>query len=224
MGLGAFYAALAAGTMGVVAPIASTGVTIPVIVGLVRGDSPSPAQLAGIAVAVIGVVLASGPERSRDVALDVAEAATEADAAAVPATASRRPLLLAAVAAVGFGSGLALVAEGSQTSVAMTLFVMRLTTAIACTLLLATVLRRAPRTRRTDLPTLVVVATTDAGANGLYAVATTIGQVSVSAVLASLYPAVTAVLAWKVHHEHLRPIQVAGVAATLVGVALIAGG
>lgn len=224
LGLGSFYAALAAGTMGVVAPIAATGVTIPVIVGLAHGDSPSGLQLAGIVVAIVGVVLAAGPERRQAVAADVAQAAIEADRDAVPATASRRPLVLAGVAALGFGSGLALVAEGSETSVAMTLLVMRVVTAVGCTALLLTALRRAPRPTIRDTPALATIAVTDAGANGLYAVATTLAQISVSAVLASLYPAVTALLAWRIHHESLRPIQVIGVVGTLLGVALIAAG
>ena len=58
----AFYAALAAGTMGVVAPIAASGVVVPVIIGLFQGDSPSAAQLVGIAAAVLGIIMASGPE------------------------------------------------------------------------------------------------------------------------------------------------------------------
>jgi drug/metabolite transporter (DMT)-like permease len=57
----AFYAALAAGTMGVVAPIAALSAVIPVAVGLARGERPSVLTLTGIAVAVAGVVLASGP-------------------------------------------------------------------------------------------------------------------------------------------------------------------
>src|SRR6478735_5351790 len=65
-----FYAALATGTMGVVAPIAS-------------GDEPSSVAYVGMAVAVVGILLASGPELSGAV--------------------SPRPLVLAALAAVGFG-------------------------------------------------------------------------------------------------------------------------
>lgn len=222
LGLGSFYAALAAGTMGVVAPVAATGVVIPVVVGLVQGDSPSWLQTAGIVMAIVGVVLASGPERRDAVAAEAAT--TEVDAAAVPASASRRPLVLAGIAALGFGSALSLVAEGSESSVAMTLLVMRVATAVGCTLLLLTALRSAPRPRARDLPVLVTISATDAGANGTFAVASTLGQVSVSAVLASLYPAVTALLAWRLHHESLRRIQVVGVVATLAGVALIAGG
>jgi drug/metabolite transporter (DMT)-like permease len=207
IGLGAFYAALASGTMGVVAPIAATGVVIPVAVGLAGGDTPGAFQLAGIVVAVVGVVLASGPERD---AIDVRR--------------SRRPLVLAGVASVGFGGALALLAQGAEVSVAMTLFSMRTTSAVGCTVVLLTWLRTAARPQRRDLPVLATIATTDGAANGAYAVATTLGAVSVSAVLASLYPAVTVLLAWRIHHERLQRVQVVGVVATFVGVALIAAG
>ena len=50
--LAAFYAALAEGTMGVIAPIAALGTLLPVVVGLARGEAPSLLQLVGIAVAI----------------------------------------------------------------------------------------------------------------------------------------------------------------------------
>ncbi|MCW2605391.1 MAG: protein of unknown function transrane, partial [Frankiales bacterium] len=103
----AFYSALASGTMGVVAPVASLGAAVPVLVGLVRGEVPSALQLLGIVVAVAGVVLASGPELSGGAGL--------------------RPLLLALVAAAGFGVVIVLVADGAESSVLMTLLTMRLT-------------------------------------------------------------------------------------------------
>ncbi|MBV9952187.1 MAG: EamA family transporter, partial [Acidimicrobiia bacterium] len=62
--LGCFYTALSQGTMGVVAPIAATGVVVPVAVGIARGESPSVLQVIGIAVTIVGVVLAAGPERA----------------------------------------------------------------------------------------------------------------------------------------------------------------
>jgi drug/metabolite transporter (DMT)-like permease len=203
LGLGAFYAALSAGTMGVIAPIAATGVVIPVAVGLAQGEDPSALQLLGIVVTIVGVVLASGPER---------------------AAASSRPLVLAAVAAVAFGTILVCVAEGGERSIAMTLLWARVTNAGICTVLLATRLRGAARPTRQDLPAVVTGATTDASANGTFALAAGMGQVSVSAVLASLYPAVTAVLAWRFHGERLQPVQVVGAATILAGVALIAAG
>src|ERR1700691_4809380 len=60
-GILAFYEALATGTMGVVAPIAALGVAVPVIVGIGQGDRPNALQATGVAIAILGVVLASGP-------------------------------------------------------------------------------------------------------------------------------------------------------------------
>ncbi|MBI2709626.1 MAG: EamA family transporter [Actinobacteria bacterium] len=206
--LGSFYSALADGTMGVVAPIASTGVALPVVVGLVRGDRPSPAQAVGIAAAVVGVVLATNP--GRDVHPDDRH--------------PLRPLLLAGLAGAGFGTGLVLVAGGARHSVVMTLLVMRVVNALTSTALLATVLRSAPRPKGRELAPLALIGGTDAAANGLYALATRTTLLSVAAVLASLYPAVTALLARRFHAERLRPVQAAGVLTILAGVVLIAAG
>ena len=51
--LGAFYRALAIGTMSIVAPISATGAIVPVVGGLVAGDRPGAIQVAGIAVAIV---------------------------------------------------------------------------------------------------------------------------------------------------------------------------
>jgi drug/metabolite transporter (DMT)-like permease len=75
---------------------------------------------------------------------------------------------------------------------------------------------------RGRLPALGLVGVLDTTANLLYASASTAGVVSVAAVLASLYPVVTVMLARVVLHERLTRIQASGVASALVGVALIA--
>lgn len=211
VGLGCFYAALAAGTMGVVAPVAATGAAVPLVVGLIRGEAPTVLQLAGAVLAVSGVALAAGPERHRG-------------AHSAPATPTARPLLLAGVAAVAFGTNAVLVADGSHISIVMTLVTMRVVTAVTATVVLALVVKGSVGPARSDLPAVAVIAVTDASAIGLYAVATHSGLVSLTAVLASLYPATTAVLAWRVHGEHLSRVQAAGVTVILVGVVLIAAG
>jgi drug/metabolite transporter (DMT)-like permease len=80
------------------------------------------------------------------------------------------------------------------------------------------------RPRRADLPALVAIGLFDVGANGTFAVASQSDLVSVTAVLASLYPVVTALLAWRVHGERLVRVQVVGVAGALLGVVLLAAG
>jgi drug/metabolite transporter (DMT)-like permease len=62
---------------------------------------------------------------------------------------------------------------------------------------------------------------TDIVANGSYALAASRGNLSIAAVLASLYPVVTALLARTVLSERLRAVQSVGVVAALAGVLLL---
>jgi drug/metabolite transporter (DMT)-like permease len=210
--LGAFYRALALGTMGVVAPVAALGVAVPVVAGLVAGETPSGLQLVGIAVAVVGVVLACGPELRGAGRGGVA------------------PLLLAGVAALGFGTVFVLLAEGSAGEgagvgdVVLVLLVMRVTSVLLLAALALLRRGRARRPTRGDLPGLALIGLFDVGANGTFALASQSDLVSVTAVLASLYPVVTALLAWRLHGERLARLQVAGVAGALLGVVLLAAG
>ncbi len=209
VGLVCFYAALAAGTMGVVSPIAALGVVVPVVVGLAGGDRPDPAQLVGIVVAIVGVVLASGPELS--------------------GRAGARPVLLAAVAAVGFGVALLAIAKGSASSTYMTLVTMRVTsvTLLGVALVIALVrgLDRADVTiPPPELGLIALVGVGDLGANLTFGLASRRADIAVVAVLGSLYPVVTVLLARVFHHERLGRLQTAGVALALAGVALIASG
>jgi drug/metabolite transporter (DMT)-like permease len=205
----AFYAALATGTMGVVAPIAATGVVVPVVIGLLTGDRPHVLQLAGIVLAVAGVVLASGPEIR---GVETGEARGGA-----------RSLLLAAGAAVGFGLVLWMLARGGHYSVTMTLLTQR-STSLVVALVLFAVFRTTGGLTRRDLPLLLLIGLGDATANGLYTLAARTGLVSLVAVLGSLYPVVTVLGARFVHGERMRPVQNAGVVFALGGVALIASG
>jgi drug/metabolite transporter (DMT)-like permease len=84
--------------------------------------------------------------------------------------------------------------------------------------------RRPPMVlKRSDAPWLVLIGTLDQTANVLYALASTVGLVSLSAVLASLYPMVTVILARVVLNERISGVQKSGVALALTGVALVAG-
>lgn len=202
--ISAFYRALADGTMGVVAPIAATGVIVPIAAGLAAGEEPGLVQVVGMITAVVGIVLASSGEVRGSVG-------------------GARSIVLAAVAAVGFGLVLTFLERGSATSVGMTLLVARI-----CGLLLAVVVaaaRRVPVTGwRPHWPALVAMGIFDVLANAAYAVATHTGLLSVVAVFASLYPVVTVLLARHVHHERLTGLQAAGVTASLAGVVLMAAG
>jgi drug/metabolite transporter (DMT)-like permease len=200
-GLAAFYRGLATGAMGVVAPISSAAAVVPLIVGLGLGERPHPIQGAGIALAIAGVVLASREEGG----------------------ASAAGAGLAIVAALGFGTFFVGIDRASQADVLWALAVSRAFSFafLACAAL--AVRPRLPRTPR-ELCDLVFVGVLDTSANLLFALATTKGLVSVVAVLGSLYPIVTVILARVVLHERLRVLQRVGAIGALAGAALISSG
>ncbi|MFB6776053.1 EamA family transporter [Streptomyces sp. NPDC056352] len=211
-----FYKALALGPMGVVSPLGSLGVAVPVSVGLIVGERPGLLQFAGVAVAVVGIVLAGGPELRG-------------------APVQRRAVALTLVAAFGFGTVMSLIAEASTTvsGLFLALFVQRLTNiAVGGTALYVSV-RRGGRALpevggaaviRASLPALAFVGLADVAANGTYSIAAQHGPVTVAAVLASLYPVVTALAARGVLGERLRGVQAAGAGLALVGTVLLATG
>lgn len=209
----AFYKALALGPMGVVSPLGSLGVAVPVGVGLVLGERPGLLQFAGIVAAVVGVVLAGGPQFRG-------------------APVQRQAILLTLLAAFGFGSVMALITEASTTlaGLFLALFVQRVTNVVAsCTALYVSVRRGAPALPAAgfpwrSLPALAFVGLADVAANGTYSVAAQQGPVTVAAVLASLYPVVTALAARGVLSERLRGVQAAGAGLALVGTVLLATG
>lgn len=205
--LTAFYHALAIGTMSIVAPISATGAALPVIVGVATGDRPSAVQAVGIVVAVVGVILASR---------EISDDAEQAEAA-------RLSVGLAVIAALGFGSFLIAMAAASKHSVPWALLSAR--TSSVAILFVVTLVARAPRrVPRRDVPSVAAVGGLDLSANALYGVASTKGILSVVAVCGSLYPVATIVLARLVLSERVRRVQEVGIAAALIGVALIAAG
>ena len=204
--LGAFYRALAIGTMSIVAPISSTGVAIPVLVGIATGNRLSAVVSLGLAVAVLGVVLASREQHD--------------DMAAVRAR--RASVLLALAAAAGFGTYFALADPAADASILWLLVLSRLVAIpVLAGILLA---RRVSMPGRGDLLTLIGAGTLDVSATGLYGLANTKGALAVVSVVGSLYPVTTVLLARGLLGERLRPVQAAGVVAALTGVALIAAG
>ncbi|MFF4130062.1 EamA family transporter [Streptomyces mirabilis] len=208
-----FYKALALGPMGVVSPLGSLAVAVPITVGLFLGERPGLTQVAGIAVAVVGVVLAGGPQVRG-------------------APVQRQAVLLTLIAALGFGTVFVLIAEASSsvTGLFLALFVQRLTNvATGGAALLVSVRRGAAALPGggfpwRSLPALAFVGLADVAANGTYSVAAQHGPVTVAAVLASLYPVVTALAARGFLSERLRGIQAAGAGLALVGTVLLATG
>jgi drug/metabolite transporter (DMT)-like permease len=205
--IAALYQALAIGTMSVISPVSAGGAAVlPVVVGIATGERPSAVQVAGMAAALVGVILATRSPPNGGTAQ------------------SSRALALAAVAALGFGGfyvGIDLAVDDVNS-----LWVLLAARASAGALLIGALVALRPRiaARRGDLPSLALIGLLDVAANALIALGTDTGLVSVVAVLGSLYPVATVVLARAVLGERLAAIQAAGVAAALAGVVLLAAG
>jgi drug/metabolite transporter (DMT)-like permease len=207
VGLAALYRGLAVGRMSVVAPTAALSGTVPVAVGFLQGDRPSAVQAVGMALAGIGIVLAARTpdEEPRD---------GKAWAAGVGS---------ALVAALFLGALVTCLDAAGDASPEWGAFSVRLSSAPLFVIAwLATTDRSLPG--RTDLVTLACIGVLDNAANIAFAVAARQGLLSLVAVVGSLYPVSTVLLARGVLHERMARHQVIGVVAAFVGVALIAAG
>ena len=205
LGLFAYYRGIAVGAISIVAPIAGVSAVVPVIVGIASGESPSAWQLAGIGCALLGVFLAAWEPRSGG----------EARLAA--------GVGLAILAAIGFGGYFPSMHAAGNADYWWASLIFRI--ASTSVIMLAVAVKRPNIVvPRRVLPGLALIGFGDMFGNLLFAAASTSGLVSVTSVLASLYPIVTVILARFVLSERVARSQEAGIALTLAGVVLISAG
>jgi drug/metabolite transporter (DMT)-like permease len=200
IGLICLYAGLSTGRMGVVSPISSLSAVIPLTFALVTGEVLTLAQGIGVVIALVGAFCASGPELSQGL--------------------SPKPLFLALGAAAGFGTAMTFMSIGSQSSALMTMVMMRATTFLV-TITLVIRFRTLGNFSKSEIPVLIFIGVSDFSANLLLGIATTYGLVSLAMVLGSIYPIVTALMAFKFLHERLHRVQYVGIVLAVAGVALI---
>jgi drug/metabolite transporter (DMT)-like permease len=202
LGLLVFYRGLARGPMGVVAPVnAVVSAGVPVLWAAAFEGLPAARQLAGFGLALLAVWLVS---RSGD-----------------GVTIHPRDLGLPLLSGLGFGAFLIIIGEVSATAVYWPLTAARLAS-ISLLLVITALRRQQALPNRRLLPLLALVGLCDTGGNAFYALATQAGRLDVAAVLSSLYPAVTVLLARFVLKEPVSARQWIGVAAATVAVGLIA--
>ena len=199
-GIAALYQGLAIGRMGVVAPVASVVTAVlPVMFGFRIEGMPDRFQLAGFALALISIWLVARPDDRID---------------------SHRGLGLAILAGVMFGLFLV---SGKQAGV-HGVFWPLVAARAASTLLMLIIVAFSPRDPRSLRPALVPILLSgicDSGANALFLAATRHGRLDVAAVLSSLYPASTVILARVLLKERISRSQTAGIVGALASVALI---
>ena len=204
--LGAFYRAMALGSISVVATIGALGVLVPVVGGLISGEVPAPVQGLGAAIAIVAVLLVA-----REPDPEWREA-------------NRGSIGLAALAALGFGTFFLIIDRVAEQDAAWTIAAARVGGVALLAIAALATNPAIPNPRGTALVALLTIGVFDVLANSLYAVATQHGILPLVAVAASLYSAVTVLLARFVLGERLARPQQLGVAIALCGVALIAVG
>lgn len=203
-GLFFLYGGLSTGRMGVVAPVAGvTAATIPTIGGLILQGVPSGIVLVGILLAIIAVVLVS----------------TSADET------SERPsgLAWALASGVAMGSFSFLISRVSESHLFWPLVAVR---AVEASIFLVAILaiRRPWRISRPLWPTILAIGILDMLGNAFYLTAAHAGPLAIAAVLSSLYPVVTVVLATMLLRERVTREHAVGILAAALAIALIATG
>jgi drug/metabolite transporter (DMT)-like permease len=196
------YLGLATGRMGIVAPVSAVvSAAIPVFFGLFLEGLPAGQQLVGFGLAFVAVWLVSRTGDGDGI--------------------QPRELLLPLAAGLGFGFFLSLMERASGTAVLWPLAAARF--ASSCVLFLVVMLTRSlGKLALAQLPLMALAGTLDTAGMAFYALATQVGRMDTAAVLSSLYPAGTVLLARFVLAERLTRRQWLGVAAALVAVILIA--
>jgi len=202
LGISALYRGLAVGRMGVVAP--TTGVlaaVIPVVVGFATEGVPDPMVVAGIVTALVAVVL-------------VTRAPTHED--------DERPSGAGWALLSGVMIGLFNVCIGqlSGDGALLPLVVVRLVQSV-CLVAAILLLRQPWRVDRDLLPKLVLVGVLDMTGNAAFILAAQTGQLAIAAVLSSLYPVTTVILAVALLRERVTRGHLVGIGLTAVAIVLI---
>lgn len=200
VGLGFLMRGFATGRMGIVAPVSAVLATaIPVVVAALTEGLPRELQLLGFGLALASIWMLSRPE---------------------PLGGRPAGLGMALLAGLGFGLFFTALGQIGESAVFWPLVAGRLA---ACALMVAFALS----TRRRVIPSLLpmrllaLAGTLDVGGNLFFLLAVQSGRLDVAAVLGSLYPVVTAALAWLVARERMASLQVVGVAVAVLAIVLI---
>jgi drug/metabolite transporter (DMT)-like permease len=204
VGVATLYAALATTIVAVASPVAAViGAAIPMLLGTATGDRPALLSWVGIALAIPAIVLlTAGPmEKGGGGKL-------------------RKAVWLGAVAGVCFGLFFSAISRTSAGSGLWPLASARITV-VSLVLLFALFTRRSLRVSAYNLPMVVLAGLLDMSANIAFLLASRSGMLTIVAVISSLYPGPTVLLAWLVLREKMGRLRVAGLVLALAGVALI---
>lgn len=211
IGIVLLYKGLATGRMSVVAPVTAVGAsTVPVAWDIVTGERPSVLALLGVSAALVAVVL-------------ISSAPSHPDSFGPPTATTREVLPLSIGSGLGFGTVYVLLGSTSDRAGIWPLIAARpISVAIVAAGAVAT--GRSLRASSVDRWTIAAAGLADIAANVVFLAAVHRGLLSIVAVVSSLYPASTVVLARVVLGERLHRLQLAGLALAACGVMAMASG
>jgi drug/metabolite transporter (DMT)-like permease len=206
IGLVVLYKAMAEGQMSIAAPVSALlAASLPVLVGSLREGFPGWVTLFGFILALAAVwVISAGESGSLR-----------------PTIKGWKELQMPFLSGVGFGLYFILIHQAGQESTLWPLVGSRLG-GMLMLLVFALFARPSLSLARPVWPIVLVNATLDVTANGLYILSAQIGRLDVAAVLGSLYPGLTVLLAWLLLKERVNRLQLVGILVALAAIALIA--
>jgi drug/metabolite transporter (DMT)-like permease len=202
IGLIAFYQGLASHPMGIVAPVAAAiSAMLPVMLSFAFEGLPAVTHIVGLAFAITAIWFISQAGETRFISL--------------------RQFKLPTIAGLGFAGFFIFIDQVSEGVVFWPIVAAR----CAAMLLLACYIlgkRRWQTPPPRQFPVIIMTGVFDTAGNTFFALAANAGRLDMAAVLASLYPAMTILLAWLILQEQLSHKQWVGVIAALVAVMLMA--
>lgn len=200
IGLLLLYRALAEGRMSVAAPVSALlAAAIPVIVGVLQDGNPGALVMLGFLLALAAVWLVSGGEGLRIHFEDL-----------------RQPV----IAGIAFGLFFICLQRASQTSLWWPLVAIRIVS-ISSLLGYATLTRQKWLPKRESLVPILLSSVLDTIGNASYAMSARMGRLDVAAVLGSLYPGATVLLAWLFLKENITRVQTVGILLALAAIVIL---
>jgi drug/metabolite transporter (DMT)-like permease len=200
IGITALYKALAMGQMGVAAPITAVlAAALPVLFAAITQGLPGVAQMVGFGLALAGIWFLSRSEAS---------------------VGRPQGLGWALFAGLGIGGFLILISQVGSTGPFWPLAAARVASLLL--ILIVVAFSRAFKPVRGTWGLMLLAGVFDIGGNLFFLLAAQAGRLDIAAVVSSLYPASTVLLAWLLLKERMTRIRVVGVIFVLVAIVLIA--
>lgn len=204
IGLLLLYQALAIGPMGVVAPLtAAVSGILPVLVGIALEGWPAPVQLVGFVVALVAVWIIASPGGSS-------------------ARPDPKALALSVLSGIGFAIFLTVIARLNSYGAFWPLVAARAASIALLALMVVVTGKKAESGGAIPWVLIAMAGLGDTAGNVLFVASTQLGRLDVAAVISSLYPAATVLLARFFLDERLSARQIVGVVLALIAIALIA--